>query len=107
VVIPEGNVIICKKTLRNFRVVGLAFAVIPSRCLFEDWVISLYCQNKMLRKKEIEKKNSTYAYQDTDSFQWGFDCAPQTLEIADPAMIQSKFERKFEIQTAASDLQLG
>ena len=50
----------------------------------------------MFKKEEIERKKSkTYAYQDTDSFWWGFDCAPQTLEIADPAMTRSKFERKF------------
>lgn len=42
----------------------------------------------------------TYTYQDTNSFQWGFNCAPQTLEIADLAMVQSKFEIKFQTQMA-------
>ena len=47
VVIPGGNVILCKKTLRNFSVIGLAFAVILLQRLFEDRVIGLCCQNKM------------------------------------------------------------
>jgi hypothetical protein len=108
VVIPERNVILCKKTLRNFSVTGLAFAVILLQRLFEDRVIGLYCKNKMLKKrKSREKRSTTYTYQDTDFFQRGFDCDPQTLEITDPVMIRSKLERKFEIQTAASDLRVG
>jgi hypothetical protein len=37
----------------------------------------------------MREKSITYAYQDTDFFPWGFCYAPQTFEIADPAMIRS------------------
>ena len=55
-------------------------------------------QNVLKKRESREKRLTTYAYQDTDSFRWGFNCVPQTLENADPVMIGNKFERMFEIR---------